>query len=52
MVVVPFIATQVIANSLNDVTGLENVGIGTTDFTGGDADTKSITNPNLWDDEW
>ena len=52
MVVVPFIATHVIANSLNSVTGLEGVDISTNDFTGGAADTKGISDVNLWDNEW
>ena len=51
MVVVPFIATQVIASSLNAVTGLDDVTKGEGDFTGV-ADVKVITSSNLWDNEW
>ena len=52
MVVVPFIATQVIASSLNAVTGLDDVTKGEGDFTGGFADVKVYTSSNLWDNEW
>ena len=52
MVVVPFIATQVIANSLNGLTGLDDVSMGEGDFTGGASDVKGFDNKSIWDDEW
>ncbi len=52
MVVVPFIATQVIASSLNAVSGLDGLSMGDGDFTGGAADVKVYTSSNLWDNEW
>ena len=51
MMVVPFIATHVIANSIKSVDGLVGVSKGEGDFEGGNSDVK-VSNPNLWDNEW
>ena len=52
MMVVPFIASQVIANSpLSTVSGLDGVTKSNDYFEGGDADVKSL-NKNIWDETW
>ena len=52
--VVPFVATQVIAESpVSSVTGLEGVGKASTDFSGGAADVKEGSSTgSVWDEEW
>jgi hypothetical protein len=51
MMVVPFVATQVIAYSVDSVTGLDGVTKGEGDFEGGVVDVKTY-NINIWDEEW
>ena len=46
-------AKQMIAYSLNSVTGLDGVSTSDDDFAGGAADVKGLEfNTNIWDDEW
>ena len=53
MVIVPLMAKQMIAYSLNSVTGLDGVSTSDDDFAGGAADVKGLEfNTNIWDDEW
>ena len=53
MVVVPLMAKQMIANSLQGLSGLDGVSMGDGDFAGGAADVKGLEfNTNIWDDEW
>lgn len=51
MVVVPFIATQPIANSISSISGITDLDWGT-DPTPAEADIKVWNDVNVWDDEW
>lgn len=43
---------HLLLNSVNSVEGLDGVTVSKNDFGGGDADVKSGSSYNVWEDDW